>query len=142
MARAARSRSCPELSRLIDGEKDVLDVRKANNEADHVARHIKALLGRYWMDSALFETPRRSGAVGRIRHFLKHALWKLLRYQHDWCLFRQNTINVQTSYGLEFERQVREKQIADIERRIRKIETALTAAPDDAGQSAREAGRQ
>ena len=72
------------------------------------------------MDSLVaFEEPDPRGFGGRIRRFL----WNLLRYQHDWMSSRQNSINVQLSYELEFEKEERKKQVAELERRVRELES-------------------
>jgi len=101
------------LATLIAYEMDVLGLCSADSAAEYLDRHVKVLRVRNQVDPSAFEGP-----MGRVRRFL----WNLLRYQHDWTSFRQNSINVQLSYELEFEKEERKKQVAELERRIRELE--------------------
>ena len=106
------------LARHIAYEMDVLGLRTAPCEEEYLDRHVKILRARNQVDPSSFAGSVSCGIMDRIRRFL----WKLLRYQHDWMSFRQNSINVQLSYELEFEKEDRKKQVAELERRIHELE--------------------
>jgi hypothetical protein len=113
IAGVAAARSDHGLATQIAYEMDVLGLRSAGSTAEYLDRHVGILRVRNQVDPSAFEGP-----MGRVRRFL----WNLLRYQHDWTSFRQNSINVQLSYELEFEKEERKKQVAELDRRIRELE--------------------
>jgi hypothetical protein len=115
---AAAHRPDHGLATHIEYEMDVLKLRTADSAAEYLDRHVKILRARNQVDPCAFEGSVSCGFMGRVRRFL----WNLLRYQHDWMSFRQNAINVQLSYELEFEKEERRKQVAELERRIRDLE--------------------
>jgi hypothetical protein len=125
-----RSRRRPDcgVSRLVANEADVLSLSACKDTSEYLRRHIELLRSRNCQDAALFDTPAGPGLLGRIMHGIRLLLWKLLRYQHDWTIFRQNATNVQLSYELEFEREIRARQIAELEERVRELEAALGGA--------------
>ena len=118
IAGAAAARPDHGLARQITCEMDVLGLRSADSTADYLDRHVDILRARNQVDPASFQAPAFSGWMGPVRRLL----WKLLRHQHDWMSCRQNSINVQLAYELEFEKEERKKQVAELERRIRELE--------------------
>ena len=119
---AAAARPDCGLAEAVGHEMDVLSLRSAGNTADYLDKHSLVLHARNQVDPAAFALPAGRSFRDRVRLFL----WKLLRYQHDWMLSRQNSINVQLTYELEFEREERKKQVAGLERRIRELEKRAT----------------
>lgn len=123
MAAAAR-RPDRGLSRCIADEAPVLALKTAVNEAEFLSRYLALVQSRNRIDTQRFETPAGAGALGRLATWFRLLRWRLFRYQHDWMAFRQNAINVSVAYQLEFERLAREKQIAELDERLRRIEAA------------------
>lgn len=122
IAGTAAARPDCGLGRQISHEMDVLELRTADGSEEYLDRHVKTLRVRNQVDPSAFEGPGACGLMNRVRRFL----WRLLRYQHDWVSFRQNSINVQLSYELEFEKEERKKQVAELEKRIRELEKRKT----------------
>jgi hypothetical protein len=122
LAGSAAARPDHGLATHIAYETDVLGLRSAESAAEYLDRHVKILRVRNQVDPSAFEGPGSGGLMVRVRRFL----WNLLRYQHDWTSFRQNSINVQLSYELEFEKEERKKQDAELEQRIRELEKRET----------------
>ena len=133
-----RSRLRPDcgLALRIAQEADVLSLSHSRSTADYSAGQMRLLRSRNCVDTSQFDVPARAGLLGRMAAVFKRFLWRVLRYQHDWSVFRQNSTNVQLSYELEFEREERAKQIADLERRVRELEARLGNE-----QSAKDRGR-
>jgi hypothetical protein len=124
----AGRRSASPLSVRVERELPILDLKSAACVADYQDVHVDLLRARSCVDPSRFRTPVGRGPGGRLRHLLRRFFWKLLRYQYDWLAFEQNAINVQLAYELEFERDLRRKQIAALTDRIRRLEDATADA--------------
>ena len=94
----------------------------AQSEAEYLDQLIGLIRCRNAVDTLDFAIPRKSGVVGLCMARLKAFLWKLLRYQHDRIAFQQNLINIQLTSALEFELTQRQKETADLKRRVAELE--------------------
>ncbi len=99
-----------------------LSLREAGSEADYQERLIRLIRYRNNVDTLPFDIPNRGGLRGRCMVLVKRVLWKLLRYQHNHIIFRQNLINALYSSTLEFEREQRLAEITRLEARIKELE--------------------
>lgn len=138
----ARQRPDCGLSRQIAEEMDVLTLKSTGKMTAYLDRHVELLRSRNCVDTAHFDFPvsrlraqasdaARPGVVGCVMYLIRRFFWKALRYQHDWMAFHQNSINVQLAYELEFEKAEREKQIADLEKRLNRLESVAVEKPDE-----------
>lgn len=99
-----------------------LALAQAQSDADYLDHFIRLIRYRDAVDTLNFDIPRKPGVVGRCLARFKAFLWKLLRYQHDRIVFRQNLINTQLTSALEFEFTQRQKEAADLTRRVAELE--------------------
>jgi len=100
----------------------VLTLREAASDADYLNELVRLLRYRDGVDTLPFHIPGRPGLGGRLMGRIKQALWKMFRYQHDRIAFRQNLINTQLTSALEFELMARQKETADLQRRVAALE--------------------
>lgn len=121
---ASRQRPDFGLSQQIAEETDVLALKSAGKMSDYLDRHVTLLRSRNCVDTAFFDIPAKQGIAGRVMYLIRRFLWKVLRHQHDWMAFHQNSINVQLAYELEFEKEAREKEIKALEERLNRLESA------------------
>jgi hypothetical protein len=105
----------------------VLSLRECASEAAFDARFGDLLRYRSGLDTEPFPVPRRPGLAGRAVAAVKAALWKLLRYQHDRMAFQQSAWNHGAASALEFERAQWRRELADLERRVRDLESGRAA---------------
>ncbi len=101
---------------------DIMPLAQAQSEAEYLDQLIGLIRGRNAVDTLDFAIPRKRGMVGRCMTRLKALLWKLLRYQHDRIAFQQNLINAHLTGALEFEVVQRQKETADLKRRMAELE--------------------
>ena len=99
-----------------------LALARAKSDADYLDHLIRLIRYRDAVDTLDFEIPRKPGVAGLCMKRLKAFLWNLLRYQHDRITFRQNLINTQLTSALEFEVIQRQKETADLKRRVAELE--------------------
>ena len=99
-----------------------LALARAKSDADYMDHLIRLIRYRDAVDTLDFEIPRKPGLAGLCLKRLKAFLWNLLRYQHDRITFRQNLINTQLTSALEFEVSQRQKETADLKRRVAELE--------------------
>lgn len=99
-----------------------LALARAGSDAEYM-EHLVRLIGyRDAVDTLDFDIPRKPGIAGLFMIKLKAFLWKLLRYQHDRIVFRQNLINTQLTSALEFEFTQRRQETDDLKRRVAELE--------------------
>jgi len=139
----ARQRPDCGLSKQIAEEMDVLALKSTGKMTAYLDRHVELLRSRNCVDTTHFVFPvsrpewfgasdaARPGVVGHVMYLLKRFLWKVLRYQHDWMAFHQNSINVQLAYELEFEKEAREKDVKALEERLNRLESVAVEKPDE-----------
>ena len=125
LERQARNRPASALTRRIADERDVLALKASDSESVWLDRHLDLLRNRNCLDTNAFAVCAGRGPAGRLLFGLRRFFWKILRYQHDWHVFQQNSVNVQLSYGLEFERDERRRQAADLDRRMQVLEARV-----------------
>ena len=101
---------------------DIMPLARVQSEAEYLDQLIGLIRSRNAVDTLDFAIPRKSGMVGLCMTRLKAFLWKLLRYQHDRIAFQQNLINTQLTSALEFELAQRQKETADLKRRVAELE--------------------
>ncbi len=122
---AARRRSS-SLEHAIQSEADVIAKETAADEAEYLFEQIALLRTRSNVDPNRLDISSRPGFSGRVMRTLRQFLWKLLRYQHDWMFFHQNTINAEMVHLLDSESKVRSQQCAVLEERLRVLEETLS----------------
>jgi hypothetical protein len=101
---------------------DIIPLARAQSEAEYLDQLIGLIRSRNAVETLDFAIPRKPGVVGLFMTRLKALLWKLLRYQHDRIAFQQNLINTQLTSVLEFEFTPRQKETADLKRRVAELE--------------------
>jgi len=103
-------------------EINALALTQAKSDAEYMDHLIRLIRYRDAVGPLDFDIPRKPGLAGLILTRLKAFLWKLLRYQHERIAFRQNLINTQLTSALEFEFTQRQKETADLKRRLAELE--------------------
>jgi len=106
----------------IPADISALTLTRAKSDAEYMDHLMRLLCYRDAVDTVDFHIPMHPGLVGRCMARFKAFLWKLLRYQHDRAAFRQNLINTQLTSALEFEFTQRQKETADLKRRVAELE--------------------
>ncbi|NLB60766.1 MAG: hypothetical protein GX806_06875 [Lentisphaerae bacterium] len=99
-----------------------LALARARSEAEYLKELLRLMPYRSAVNTLDFDIPRQPGVWGWIMSRLKAFFWKLLRYQHDRILFRQNLINETGVSALEYESALRQKNIAELDQRLRRLE--------------------
>lgn len=121
----AERRSNPDLTEKIEKEKDILCLKDSGGAEDYQDRHLLLMRSRNCVDPASFNLPSGRGLIGVLLRFVRRIFWKISRWQCDEMAFRQNAINAHMTYQLEFERDARRKQVADLSKRVEKLERVL-----------------
>lgn len=121
---AARAREDRGVAVSVGAEGEILSLRTARDLAEYQQIHGELLRSRSGVDTSRFRAPGGDGARAWLRGMVWRLLWRVLRYQHDWVTFRQNTVNMQLLCRSEVEREIRAGQIAELERRVRDLETS------------------
>jgi len=111
-----------ELPIFLEHGDSVLSLRAAGSESEYLDKLVTLLLSRAGVGTYDFYVPRKPGLIGNLAAFLKKALWKLLRYQHDRIAFQQNSINIQLTSNAEFMRAEYNRKIMALEKRIAELE--------------------
>lgn len=124
---AAASLQDAGLAERIRKESDLTGLGAASDTEAYLDRHMELLRGRTAVDVSELTIPRTTGPGGRHITRLRTVLWKLLRHQQDWVALRQNAVNAQLAYELEFERDARRRDVAALEARVRALETQVSA---------------
>ena len=106
----------------LPSEISALALARAKSDAEYMDHLIRLISYRDAVATLDFDIPRKPGLAGLIMTRLKAFLWKLLRYQHDRIVFRQNLINTQLTSALEFEFTRWQKETADLKRRVAELE--------------------
>jgi len=101
---------------------DIMPLARVQSEAEYLDQLIGLIRCRNAVDTLDFAIPRKPGVAGLFMSRLKARLWKLLRYQHDRIAFQQNLINAHLTSTLEFEVTQRQKETADLKRRVAELE--------------------
>ena len=121
-ATAARL-SHPATEERLRQEADVLDLQAAASEADFERHYEMLVRTRCDIDPASFSLPQGVGTVAGIKDKLKNALLKNgLNLLARWIAQRQNTVNSQLAYEIEFERRTRAREVAELKERLAKLE--------------------
>ncbi len=120
--REAEKLSDSYLEEALRRERPVLDLGSCRDESEFQRCHAELLRSRNCVDTARFQLPAPRGPVGRLAYMVRLFVWKVLRYQHDWMSFAQNSINIQFMEQLEMERRAMEKMFFELEHRISRIE--------------------
>ena len=130
---AAGARAADGLPRRLSDEADIPRLAECADEAAYLQAHCRLLRSRACVDLDRLEMPHRPGPFGRAVRAVRCLLWQFLRHPQDWVTFRQNAVNVQLAYELDFERDTRERQISDLEARLRNLEQT-DPAPNEGGR--------
>jgi hypothetical protein len=126
MRRGDTNRRPAELPAVISA----LALRQTASESAYLNELLRLIRYREGVDTLPFHIPVRPGRLGRLLGRIKGLLWTLLRYQHDRIVFRQNLINSQLTSALEFESQARQREVADLARRVAELEKRIAPGSD------------
>lgn len=118
LARADTSRRPAEIPPGIAA----LNLRNAKSESAYLDELMRLLRYRDGVSPLPYRIPVAPGLRGRLLGRVKEFFWKLLRYQHARMAFRQNLINTQLTSALEFELTARQKEVADLQKRVAALE--------------------
>ncbi len=118
-AAARRQGRVPE---IITQELSALNLLKAESEHDYLRDYIRLLRYRDAFNTFDFDIPRKPGLVGLVMAKLKMFCWKFLRFQSDRIAFKQNLINGMLTNALECEMALRDREVAELKRRIAVLE--------------------
>lgn len=122
MAERMRRNRKPRRPDHVSAEIGALALAGMGSDADYHAHFIRLLRYRDAVDTLDFAIPYRPGPTGGIMRRLKQILWKLLRYQHDRILFRQNLVNGLFTAALENEMTLRKREMDELRARIEALE--------------------
>lgn len=103
LRREASVRTSDPLLAPLPESLHALNLREARNEADFLDRYVALARRKAHVDTLRLDLPRRPGLKGALSWHLRRALWRLLRYQHDRNIFRQNGVNSNLVAALEFQ---------------------------------------
>ena len=109
-------------------ELDALSLATANNEAHFLAKYLQQLHYKHQVNTASFAIPRRPGKLGSFFGKLRCYLWRLLRYQHEGMISRQNTVNTLLAEGLALEHNFAQKELAMLREELATMKKALQEA--------------
>ena len=124
----AHRHPCPELQARIDREPLLTHPGALDPAIPFPRAHLDLLHHRQTVDLNQFRTPGAPGLRGRLLHRLRQLLWTVFRYQHEWSTFKQNSINTQLTYALEFEQAERQREVQALNKRIDQLEQQLRDA--------------
>ena len=99
-----------------------LALARAMSDTDYLDQYLRLIRHREAVGTYDFNIPHKAGPAGWCLAGFKALLWKLLRYQHDRINFRQYLINNQLTSALLLEVAARQKDVADLERRVAELE--------------------
>ena len=133
--RATNSRRHEWMEGQLVGEKDVLALPSAPSAPAFHARFLDVLRARLMVDPSLFATPSGPGFLGAMMLQFRIFLWRLFRYQHDWVVFHQNSVNAQLFYAVLFECEERTRQVRELEARVRDLEAQIGTAKTTQGSN-------
>lgn len=108
---------------------DIMPLARSQSEEEYLDQLIGLIRSRNAVVTRDFDIPRKSGVVGLCLARLKALLWKLLRYQHDRIAFQQNRINALQGSALEYEIALRQKAVADLDQRLKRLESQRASLP-------------
>lgn len=114
-----------EMPAQLPPEISALALAQAKSDAEYLDHLIRLISYRDAVDTLDFNIPRKSGLAGLIIARIKAFLWNFLRYQHDRIAFRQNLINTQLTGAMTFEVAARQKEIAELNQRLKRLELRL-----------------
>ncbi len=121
----ALRRQNADMAGCMAREEDVLVLKKARDTADYLDKHVGLMRARNCVDPSLFDIPSGGGVRGAIVRFVRKIFWGITRWQCERSAFDQNAINIQLTYELEFEKEARAKDVAELSARVRKLEAML-----------------
>ncbi len=99
-----------------------LSLKSARNEREFLDTFTNLTRMRHGVRTGDFYIAAQPGWKGRVMAWLKAALWRRLRYQHDRIAFQQNLINELNTQALERQNAVLTEEIGQLRRRIEQLE--------------------
>lgn len=118
---AARLKADPPVVPLWPGH-SALSLKQSKDDADYLCRLIDLLRLRHGIRLGRFHIARAPGLRGRLSLAWKTLMWRLLRYQHERIAFQQNLVNELAISALEFQRDQRTRDLAEVRRRLDRLE--------------------
>jgi hypothetical protein len=122
IASAAQAIDNPAMRNRISGESEILALGHLANESDFLDRHLALSGNRTQISLATFKLPEAGTGLRRIAGAIRTVLWRLMRHPHDWTVFHQNTINLQTLSALELEVRLRRREAEQLRERLSALE--------------------
>ncbi len=113
-------------------DSEILSLRNVESNAEYLDRYVKVVRKRQGVNPALYSQPRPPGLKGTISYMIRMFLWRILRYQHFWIAFHQNDINAMHAEVLDFEHQEHNRQISELEGRIKQLEAQINTLQERA----------
>lgn len=98
----------------------------SNSEKEFLETYLKLIRIREHIDSLFFDIPTSNTFIGRLARYVKMFAWFFLRFIVDRIAFRQNLINSNLGYAIEFEHQLLLKELEDLKMRISELEKKLS----------------
>ena len=103
---------------FLPPEISALSLRDARTEREYDDQFVRLVRAKSPVNTQDFDLPPRPGLAGAVYAAVRKFLWRLLRYQHDRVVFRQNFVNAQVASALEFQ----QSEIRRLEERVRALE--------------------
>lgn len=88
-------------------------------------RYLELLRYKNHVNTVVFDIPSGRGPLARPWVLFKKILWKLLRYQHERMMFRQNLINSHLTSALEFQRDLWRDEAKALRARVEALEKRI-----------------
>mgnify|MGYP001585232594 CR=1 FL=1 len=110
-----------------------LFLRESRDSSDYFDQFWRLMRLHHSVSTDFFHIPARPGRAGNLTRQIKKVLWRVLRYQHDHVTFQQNIINELVTSAAEFQQAIARKQVADLERKVRRLEAGLKALESKLG---------
>jgi hypothetical protein len=122
LAEAASGRCACSYKTIVEREKPVVELTGSARKGKLADEHMRLVRTGLEVDPSRFDLPVGRGFLGMMKVRLRKFLWKLMSYQHNWMAFRQNAVNTQLYYLIEFERSENQRRIGELERRVKELE--------------------
>ena len=107
---------------FLSPQHSALSLKSARNEREYLELFTNLTRMRHGVRTGDFYIAAQPGWKGRIMTWLKTALWRRLRYQHDRIAFQQNLINELNTQTLERQNAVLTQEIEQLRRRVEQLE--------------------
>lgn len=122
LADTASGRCACSYKYLVEMQKPVVGLTGSARKGRLADEHMRLVRSGLEVDPSRFELSGGRGFLGGMKVRFRRFLWRLLSYQHNWMAFRQNAVNTQLYYLIEFERSEHQRKVQELERRVNALE--------------------